>query len=204
MEINNNIDMQILYNLVKELQISINKKEDDLKNTINEKDIVINNLNDKITNQDKRIQNNENEIKKMNNIIETNKNEILDLKNKIEENKNEIKNLNKKIEEFIVNNDKKFEEKENKIDTINNKLSNNEKKILQINNMLIEKEKKEIVKCFTNVSFKEKIYKELCQLEYLETEFGFLSSIGIKIKYPENNYEIEGFIRAPDNSPYAT
>ena len=114
MEINNNIDMQILYNLVKELQISISKKEDDLKNIINEKDIVINYLNIKISNQDKRIQNNENEIKKMNNIIEANKNEILDLKNKNEENKNEIKNLNKKIEELIVNNDKQFMEKEKK------------------------------------------------------------------------------------------
>ena len=70
--------------------------------------------------------------------------------------------------------------------------------------MLNEKDKKKIVKCFTNSTFKEKIYKELCQLEYLETEYGFLSSIGIKIKYPENNYEIEGFIKAPDNPPYKT
>ena len=198
----NNIDMQLLYNLIKELQRSINQKEDDLKNIINEKDLIINNLSEKISNQGKRIQNNENEIKKLSNKIEANENEILVLNNKIEENKNEIKNLNKKIEELIINNEKKFMEKENKIDAINNKLSNNEKKILQINENLNEKEKKKIVKCFTNITLKEKIYKELCQLEYLETEYGFLSSIGIKIKYPENNNEIEGFIKAPDNSPY--
>lgn len=75
-------------------------------------------------------------------------------------------------------------------------------KIIEIKDKINEKEKNTILKCFTNKAFKEIIYKELFQLEYLETEYGFLSTIGIKIKYPENNYEIEGFIKTPDNSPY--
>ena len=121
MEISDNMDIQRLYKLIEELKISVDRKEDDLKNKINEQDIIINNLNEKLSNQEK-------EVKNLNNKIEKNKNEILDLNKIIEENKSEIKNLNKKIDELIINNDKKFMEKENKIDIKNKKLLNNEKK----------------------------------------------------------------------------
>ena len=43
---------------------------------------------------------------------------------------------------------------------------------------------------------------ELCKLEELEKEYSFLSIIGIKILSPQKDYEIEGFIKAPENSPY--
>ena len=47
-----------------------------------------------------------------------------------------------------------------------------------------------------------KIIEELHKLENLERNYGFLSSIQTKLLVPENNNEIEGFIKAPDNSPY--
>ena len=167
-----------IYNQIEELKLNINKKEDDLKNLINEKDNMIKKLNDKILNQETKIRNNENEIKKLNN----------------------------KIEELIKQNIKELKEEDNKINIINNMILNEEKEVEKIKFNFIEKinniEKDLILKCYTNKSFKDKIYHELCKVEELEKKYGFLSSIGIKLLLPEHNYEIEGFIKAPDNSPY--
>ena len=46
------------------------------------------------------------------------------------------------------------------------------------------------------------IRQELYDLCYLEEEFCFLSSIGLKLLVNQNDNEIEGYIRAPNNSPY--
>ena len=51
---------------IEKLKLSIDKKEDDLKNIINEKDIIIQDLQEKLINLDKKIVNNEKEISKLN------------------------------------------------------------------------------------------------------------------------------------------
>ena len=50
----------------------------------------------------------------------------------------------------------------------------------------------------------ERIRKEIAELEDFERKYAFLSSIGVKIIKPKNNdfSQIEGFIKAPDNSLY--
>ena len=50
----------------------------------------------------------------------------------------------------------------------------------------------------------ERIKREVSVLEDFERKYAFLSSIGVKIIKPKNNdfSQIEGFIKAPDNSLY--
>ena len=159
----------------------MNKKEDDIKNIINEKDTIIEQLNERILNQERRIQNNENEINK----------------------------LNIKLNELSQLNEKKLKEKEDKINIINNTIIKKEKEMKNE----IKNEMKSIksyfksdisslkmgqfLRCFSNKSFKDRIYNELSKVKLLEEKYGFLSSIGIKLIFPENDNEIEGFIKAP-------
>ena len=137
---------------IEEIKLSINKKEDDLKNIINEKDIIIKKLEQKLLNQENKIKNNENEIQKL----------------------------------------------KNKIDSLNNKK--------YIDNLIIEKKlnkKNNKSKEHQLLPFSYIIRKEISILEYIESGYGFLSSIGVKILPPKHDYsQIEGFIKAPDNSPY--
>ena len=125
---------------------------------------------------------------------------------KIQNQENDIRQLNIKIEELNKQNEIKFKEKENKINTINNTILNHEKEIEKIKyhfNIEISNIKKDsMFKCFSNQSFKDIICNEISRVEILEKKYAFLSSIGIKILLPKNDYEIEGFIKAPDNSPY--
>ena len=102
-----------IYTLIESLQINMNKKEDDLKNQINEKDQLINELNGKLLNQEK----------------------------KIKENENEIKMLNIKIERLTKENNIELKDNKDKINKINNLLSNQEKKldVIYKNNLFIEK-----------------------------------------------------------------
>ena len=169
--------MEKISNESDNIQKIFNKIED-LKNIINEKDELIKKLNEMVLNQEKRINNNENEIKK--------------LKEK---------------------NEKQFIENKNNIDKINSKLSNQEKdvaKLIKINKKnpvrsneeIDEINEKNINRYITNFSNKEKIMKELHELKGLEKTYGFLSCIGVKLLLKHNFNEIEGFIRAPDNSPY--
>ena len=44
--------------------------------------------------------------------------------------------------------------------------------------------------------------QEFEHLKDLEREYGFLNSIQTKLLVPERINEIEGFMKAPDNSPY--
>lgn len=50
----------------------------------------------------------------------------------------------------------------------------------------------------------ERIKREVSVLEDFERKYAFLSLIGVKIIKPKNNdfSQIEGFIKAPDNSLY--
>ena len=185
-EHDNNKNFQLLYNKIEELKFIMNKKEDDIKNIINEKDIIIEQLNERILNQERRIQNNENEINK----------------------------LNIKLNELNLLNEKKLKEKEDKINIINNTIIKKEKEMKNE----IKNEMKSIksyfksdisslkmakfLRCFSNKSFKDRIYNELSKVKILEEKYGFLSSIRIKLIFPENDNEIEGFIKAPENSPY--
>ena len=84
---------------LKELNLTINKKEDDLKNIINEKDEIITKM----------------------------KNKILEQENIIKENKNEISNLNQKIEKIYNNTTNELKSKEESIIKIEKNLSSLDK-----------------------------------------------------------------------------
>ena len=189
-----NIDIQTLYNQIEKLKLNINKKEDDLKNIINEKDNVIQQLNEKILNQERRIDYNENEIKKINGKILTQESRMIN-------NENEIKILNNKINELNKKNEDKFKEKENIINKINNTIINQEKELTKI--IRSHEEKNEIhfgqLPYFYN---NQRIMQEFEHLKDLEREYGFLNSIQTKLLVPGRINEIEGFMKAPDNSPY--
>ena len=75
-KLENNIEIKNIYIQIEKLKLSINKKEDDLKNIINEKEMKIQNLQEIIMNLNKKIENNEKEISKLNDEIESNKKEI--------------------------------------------------------------------------------------------------------------------------------
>ena len=63
-------DIEKINQLIEELKLNINKKEDDLKNSINDKDIIIKELKEKIIAQEYKIKNNEKEIGKLNTQIQ--------------------------------------------------------------------------------------------------------------------------------------
>lgn len=100
-------------NLIKNEKINflyndIYKKEDDIKNIINEKDIIIQKMNETILKQD---------------FI-------------IKEHKNEIYSIKKKIEEIIINFAEEKKEKGDMLNQINNQLSKQENQISDINSKI--------------------------------------------------------------------
>ena len=175
------MDMQIIFRQIEELKLNINKKEDDLKNLINEKDNIIKKLNEKLLEQENRITNNEKEIKILNEKILTQES---------------------KIEKIDTKNGKELKVKENQINKINNSIEIQEKEIKEIKTDLNNINIHLTLKCFTRKSFRERISSELFKVKILEEKYGFLSSIGIKLLVPQHDYEIEGFIKAPENSSY--
>ena len=84
--------------------MNINKKEDDLKNIINEKDNIIKKINEKLLEQAIRLDNTE----KWNKLLEE---RILNQEIKIQNQENDIRQLNIKIEELNKQNETKFKEK---------------------------------------------------------------------------------------------
>ena len=100
-----------LYKEIKNLNIKLDKKEDDIKNIINEKDNIIKEMENKILNQEKIISKNSIEISK----------------------------LNRKIEEIIFKFNSQLQDKENKIKKVDNKILNLETNYL--NNELMNEEK---------------------------------------------------------------
>ena len=110
--------------LIKELNKNMNKKEDDIKNLLNEKDQIIKELNNKIKEQEKIIKENKNDIIQLNKKIDEMKKELLkELKEKELEinNKNEEK-LNNMNENIIKENNilkKDINNKYNELITMN-------------------------------------------------------------------------------------
>ena len=99
---NNNSDIENIYKELNLLKLNMNKKEDDIKNIITEKGIIITEKTEKIRKQEKTINRNENLIKTL------------------EKKLNEMQN---KLENFIS-----FESKENYIFQLEkNKLEEKEK-----------------------------------------------------------------------------
>ena len=195
-KLENNLEIKNIYIQIEKLKLSINKKEDDLKNIINEKEMIIQNLQEKIMNLEKIIENNEKEISKLNDKIGKNEKEIEILNNKFEGSEKEIKKLNTKNEELV-------NKTENLIKEDNIKRTNKELK-LAIQQEIISEGIYNISSRFSGTS-KSRIEIELKQLIDLERNYGFLSSIGVKLlrkNDKDSHLQIEGLIKAPENSPY--
>ena len=117
-----------LNNEIKEINLKINKKEDDIKNILNEKDIMIKGLNNKILEQEIIIQENRNIILNLNKKIEEVDhkfmNELIEKDNKINENINDINNNILKDKKYLLNElDNKCNELKIMGDNINNQLT---------------------------------------------------------------------------------
>ena len=80
-----NVEIQNMKILINELTLKMNKKEDDIKNIINEKDNIIKEMNIKLLNQEKENKNEllilNNKIDKMYEKLKLNDNMINNLKN---------------------------------------------------------------------------------------------------------------------------
>ena len=96
-----NIDIKTIIEKINKLEIRFNKDIDDMKNIINEKDMIINELNKKIEkitkifneyniNNEEKNNENDNKINKINKDIEQNERAINDLKEKLNKNINRI------------------------------------------------------------------------------------------------------------------
>ena len=77
------MEMEKLILKINELELKVNKKEDDLKNIINEKDIIIEEMNNKLLQQEKIIKDNKCQIENMNKRIEEIFKEFNEFKNKV-------------------------------------------------------------------------------------------------------------------------
>ena len=119
-----NEEIENIYNKIKQMNLIINKKEDDIKNIISEKDEIIAKLNIKINEQE-------------------------DI---IKENKNEISDLNKKIEEILNNMTNQLKNKDNKLNEIENKLSTLNKEKNEDMNKLITQVNKQRLDILNKIS----------------------------------------------------
>ena len=120
--------------------------------------------------------------------------------NSIDKNNHEMKILAYELEKEEIQN-KKID---NKIYTKKDDISS--EKVKRINNEIYEMNRENISKILKNMDLIEegrlKLDKELNILNDLEKKYGFLSSIGIKLLLKSQKNIIEGYIKAPDNSPY--
>ena len=136
-------EIEILNNKIKELNFKLNKKEDDIKNIINEKDIIIEIINNKLLEQEKIIQINKNEILELNKKLKNNYDKLI---NELHNYENKVLKNNEEIN--IINNN--FKIKENELLKINAQiyfLKNN----ININNSItlkIKVNKKESINLF--------------------------------------------------------
>jgi len=169
----NNIDDEInkINDKIDKINLKINKKEDDLKNIINEKDIIINEINNKILVQENIIKENKNEIIALNKKMEDLLYQFNSLKNNFE---NRINNEIIKIKAEFEN---KLKEKENSINNIRNDINNKEK---------MSEENLNIIK--NNIN----IYKYMEKSNIFNFEDMCLISTGIKKSCNKNikNYEL--------------
>ena len=113
MNSNNNENKESYVNIIKEIKelndkikdiyMLMNKKEDDLKNIINEKNITINEMNKKILIQEDLINKNKEEIINLNNKINKINNELKEKDNKIIVMGNSLSNIEKEMNKSIDN-----------------------------------------------------------------------------------------------------
>ena len=120
-----------------------------------------------------------------------------------DEQANFIDKNNKEMKILVYKNELNGEN-EKQLNEIKKTIINDDLKIERINYEIDELNKKNISKCLLNFdSNYHFLYEELHKLKDLEKKFGFLSSLGIKfLLKPGEKNRLEGFIRAPDNSPY--
>ena len=131
-----NVEIQNMKILINELTLKINKKEDDIKNIINEKDNIIKEMNIKLLNQEKE---NKNQLLILNNKIaeiyeklNLNDNMINNLKNENNEAINDINNnIIKENNSLIKKIDDKYEEIK-KINQSENSILKNEINLLKV------------------------------------------------------------------------
>ena len=142
-KIENNKEIEEMKNKINELNINMKKREEDIKDILDEKDKIIKEMNEKIIKQDNEI----NEIK-MNDINELINKRINEIENKLfndfNKNMNDIKkNLKNEINIQNIEIDNKLKDNVNKINIIENKydeiikykdlINNIEKEIEKIN-----------------------------------------------------------------------
>jgi len=120
-----NVEIQNMKMLINELSLKINKKEDDIKNIINEKDNIIKEMNIQLLNQEKE---NKNKLLILNNKIDEiyeklklNDNMIYNLKNKNNEAINDINNIFVNEKNALI---KRIDDKYEEIKQINQNISN--------------------------------------------------------------------------------
>jgi len=146
---NNTNDYENIINRINLLNSNMNKKEDDIKNIINEKDDIIQKIKNKLLAQEKELKKNKNEIKNLSELIEkinkenkkkdkkllTMNDKLLNQEKIINDYKNKINGLDKKIFELKNNENnykkelneiiQKIEEQKNKNDKMNFIMKNN-------------------------------------------------------------------------------
>ena len=138
-----------LYKEIKALNLKLNKKEDEIKDIITEKDNIIEEIENKLIMQENIIKNNKNEITKLNKIIEEidnkynyeindKENNLIMPENLINNNKNRITNLNKRTEEINNKLITEINDKENKIIIQENIIKNNKNEIAKLNKRIEE------------------------------------------------------------------
>ena len=110
----NNIEDIIIK--IKLLNANINKKEDDIKNIINEKDDIIQKINNRLLSQEKELTKNKNEIKNLNELV------------------GKINKENKKKDKILQNMKDKLLEQEKIINEYKNKINGIDKKITEMKN----------------------------------------------------------------------
>ena len=129
--------------------------------------------------------------------IEKIKQQIEELKINIKKKEDDLKNvINEKVNEI--------NELEQKLLDQENKIKNNEIEIKILDDKIDNLKKRKIINktSLYDSNGLERIQNELKTLEHLENSYGFLSSMGVKIIKSRDIFNIEGFIKAPNNSPY--
>ena len=120
--------------------------------------------------------------------------------NSIDKNNQEMKILAYEQEKEEIQN----KEIDNKINERKRDKSHEKEEI--INNEIYEMNRKNILNVLRNTGLPDigrlRLDKELNILNDLEKEYGFLSTIGVKLLLNCEKNIIKGYIKAPDNSPY--
>jgi len=149
---------------INELNIKLEKRDEEIRDILNKKDLIINEMNTKIINQENRIKELENnninifqENKKLNELFNNKENEAKELNEKISNLENDLNNINNnliKINEIIAN----INALKKDINQLNNIVKQNDKKIndndIELNQKMNNKLKEEINRIENNFNIK--------------------------------------------------